>query len=82
MVLNTCGGCPDVKIHINKAPWFAMAYCGKTGGIKDGIIVPHEYDGEKKTITYTRVPDFCKNPDAEPSEKPAPIKDWVTVNLK
>lgn len=73
---NTCGGCPHLKIT---DIWRGMhtASCGLT----DGIIVPHQWDGES-LITLLRVPSFCENPDKKPSVKQAPKKDWVVINVK
>lgn len=76
MAMNTCGNCPYVKL--NKTRLMTIAYCGKT---EDGLIVPHEWDGPQGTIIYTRVPEFCENPDAKPSKRPAPRKDWIKIDL-
>lgn len=72
---NTCGSCPHLVVQ---DLWRGMytASCGKT----DGLIVPHEWTGE--TIILWRVPDFCQNPDKVKSEKRAPRKDWVVMNVK
>jgi hypothetical protein len=81
MKFKTCGSCEDVKIYKSKFPDFAIAYCGRTGNHKTGVVVPHNSDGDSKTITYTRVPNFCTNENAEKSETQANKKDWITIKI-
>ena len=78
--IKTCGECEFVKLH--KTPFFTTTYCGLTGDKKTGVIVPHEYNSGNKTITYTRIPEFCKNENVHISNKPAPKKFWKTIKLK
>lgn len=76
MSKTTCHGCPNLRI--NKMRLMTIAYCGVTD---EGLIVPHEWNGCANTIKYTRVPEFCTNPDKTISSEPAPVADHVIVDL-
>lgn len=76
----TCGECEFVMLYKNS--FFTTTYCGKTGSEKDGLIVLHKYDGEDKTITHTRVPEFCTNVNTVISKNPAPKKYWKIIDVR
>ncbi|WP_395239098.1 hypothetical protein [Vibrio alginolyticus] len=50
-----------------------IAFCSKT---EDELIVPHEWRGGD-VLFFSRVPAFCTNKNAHPSDEPAPLEEWV-----
>ncbi len=74
MSKNTCGNCPS--LGLNKTRLMTVAYCEKTDEV-----IPHEWCGYSNTITLWRVPVNCTQEGKMPSEKQAPRKDWVVIDL-
>lgn len=76
-----CAGCPHLKVNRGDGVMsMALPYCGRATP-DTGPIAPHSSinKGKHWEVTYTRVPEFCQNPDKSPSTKSAPYKEWAVL---